>query len=108
MSANIDGVQDLPRVLSHIDQQQQSFIDRLMRYLSRPSISAQGIGIAETADWLLGYLQKLGMEARLLQSSGWPFVYGRRMDAPGAPTVLLYGHYDVQPADPLEEWISPP
>ncbi|MCC6456276.1 MAG: M20/M25/M40 family metallo-hydrolase [Caldilineaceae bacterium] len=108
MTTTVDGVQDLPRVLFHIDQEQQGFIDRLLEYVSRPSISAHGIGISETADALLAYLQKLGMEAQLLQSEGWPFVYGRRMDAPGAPTVLLYGHYDVQPPDPLEEWVSPP
>jgi acetylornithine deacetylase/succinyl-diaminopimelate desuccinylase-like protein len=48
------------------------------------------------------------MEARLMPTAGWPMVLGRRMDAPGKPTVLLYGHYDVQPPDPLEAWVSPP
>ncbi|MCB0088165.1 MAG: M20/M25/M40 family metallo-hydrolase, partial [Caldilineaceae bacterium] len=99
---------NLSNVLAHVDANRQSFIDRLLAYVSRPSISAHGIGIGETADFLLGRLQALGMEAQLLQSTGWPFVYGRRLDRPGAPTVLLYGHYDVQPPDPLEEWISPP
>lgn len=94
--------QNLPAVLAHIDANRQSFIDRLLAYVSRPSISAHGIGIGETADFLLGRLQALGMEAHLLQTVGWPFVYGRRLDRPGAPTVLLYGHYDVQPPDPLE------
>jgi acetylornithine deacetylase/succinyl-diaminopimelate desuccinylase-like protein len=108
MTAIPENPQKLSGVFSHIDQEQQRFIDRLMAYVSRPSISAQGVGIGETAAFLLAYLQELGLEARLLESKGWPFVYGRRMDAPGAPTVLLYGHYDVQPPDPLDAWDSPP
>lgn len=92
----------------HIDQQRDSFIDRLMRYVSQPSISAHGVGIGETADFLLGQLEALGMDAQLMPTAGWPLVLGKRFDAPGKPTVLLYGHYDVQPPDPLDEWISPP
>ena len=108
MGTVIDGLHNHSAVLSHVDQQQQSFIDRLLAYVSRPSISAHGIGIGETADFLLAYLQELGMEAQLLPSTGWPFVYGKRTDRPDAPTVLLYGHYDVQPPDPLDAWLSPP
>ena len=103
------GVHNLSDVFAHIEQAQQGFIDRLLAYVARPSISAHGIGLGETADWLLAYLQELGMETQLLTSAGWPFVYGRRNDGGAdAPTVLLYGHYDVQPPDPLEEWVSPP
>ncbi len=102
----------LPAVFDHIDANQQGFIERLLAYVAQPSISAHGIGIAETANFLHGYLQELGMDAQLLRSDGWPFVYGRRDDKlnakSSAPTVLLYGHYDVQPPEPLEEWISPP
>jgi acetylornithine deacetylase/succinyl-diaminopimelate desuccinylase-like protein len=50
----------------------------------------------------------LGMRARVLPTVGWPMVYGERADAPGAPTVLLYGHYDVQPDAPVNEWKTPP
>jgi acetylornithine deacetylase/succinyl-diaminopimelate desuccinylase-like protein len=64
--------------------------------------------MAEVADLLLAWLRDLGMEARLLPTRGWPLVLGRRSDVPGAPTVLLYGHYDVQPPDPLDAWVSPP
>ena len=103
-----NGVQTLPDVLAYIEQAQQQSIERLMAYVARPSISAHGVGIGETAQWLLAYLQEMGMEAQLLPSTGWPFVFGKRSDVPGAPTVLLYGHYDVQPPDPLDEWVSPP
>lgn len=98
----------LDAVFDHIAAHRQSFIDRLLAYVSRPSISAHGVGIAETADFLLGYLGELGFDAQLLPTAGWPFVFGRRTDRPSAPTVLLYGHYDVQPPDPLDQWISPP
>ncbi len=98
----------LASTFQHIDQQRDQFIQRLMSYVSNPSISAHGIGIAETANFLLGQLQTLGMDAQLMPTAGWPMVLGKRFDAPGKPTILLYGHYDVQPPDPLEEWISPP
>lgn len=95
-------------VFAHIDRQRQPFLERLFDYLRRPSISAQGIGMAEVADYLVEMLQGLGMEVELHATPGWPLILARRMDAPGAPTVLLYGHYDVQPPDPLEAWVSPP
>ena len=91
-----------------MDARQQQFIDRLLAYVAQPSISAYGVGIRETADFLFSYLQDLGMETQLLEGTGWPFVYGRHRQRPQAPTALLYGHYDVQPPDPLDAWISPP
>ncbi|MEM7132359.1 MAG: M20/M25/M40 family metallo-hydrolase [Chloroflexota bacterium] len=98
----------LNAVLEHIDTNRQDAIDRLITYVSQPSISAHGVGIGETADFLVDYLTQLGMNGQLLQTQGWPFVYGHRAERPDAPTVLLYGHYDVQPPDPLDEWVSPP
>ena len=68
---------DLARVFAYVDAHQQEFIDRLLAYVARPSISAHGVGIRETAESLFGYLQGLGMEAQLLEGAGWPFVYGR-------------------------------
>ncbi len=98
----------LAQVLAYVDAHQQEFIDRLLAYVAQPSISAHGIGIRETADSLYSYLQDLGMETQLLEGTGWPFVYGRHKQLPQAPTALLYGHYDVQPPDPLDAWLSPP
>ncbi len=95
-------------VFAHVDRQSDAFVERLLNYVSMPSISAQGIGIGEVADFLEVQLASLGMEVEQIATRGWPMVVGRRHDAPGGPTLLLYGHYDVQPPDPLDEWISPP
>src|SRR4030042_6343592 len=95
-------------IFNHIDHNRKVFIDRLIDYLRMPSISAEGLGMDKVADYLLDWLSRLGFEAQLMPTPGWPLVLGRRFDQPGAPTVLLYGHYDVQPPDPLEEWVSPP
>ena len=86
----------------------QVFLDRLIAYLRQPSISAHGIGIAEVAGFLVELLSGLGFDTQAVPTAGWPMVLGRRTVSPEAPTVLLYGHYDVQPADPLELWDSPP
>ena len=61
------------------------------------------------ADWLVDRFRAMGMEARLYQhGQGRPTVWAEWKGAPGKPTLTIYGHYDVQPADPLEEWVSPP
>jgi acetylornithine deacetylase/succinyl-diaminopimelate desuccinylase-like protein len=99
---------DLSDIFAHVDAQRQPFLDRLFAYLRMPSISAHGTGIAEVAAFLVDQLSGLGMEARTIPTAGWPMVYGRRNDAPGKPTLLFYGHYDVQPPDPLDAWLSPP
>ena len=95
-------------IFDYIDQNRDTFIERLVAYLRQPSISAHGIGMGEVADYLLAWLSKLGFETRLMPTAGWPMVLGQRFDQPAGRTVLLYGHYDVQPPDPLEAWISPP
>ena len=105
---NQDTTFDLQPIFEYIEKNRESFIDRLSNYLRMPSISAHGEGIAETGQFLSEWLNGLGLETELIPTAGWPVVCGRRNDAPGKPTVILYGHYDVQPPDPLEEWISPP
>ena len=92
----------------YIDEHEQSNLDRLMAYLRQPSISAHGLGIQEVADLLTNWLTKLGFTAEQKKTAGWPIVLGRRIEDPSLPTVMLYGHYDVQPPDPLELWDSPP
>jgi acetylornithine deacetylase/succinyl-diaminopimelate desuccinylase-like protein len=99
---------DLTDIYAYIDAHRQEYQDRLFDYLRRPSISAHGTGIAEVATYIAGVLDQLGLGARVIPTSGWPMVLGGRADRPGTPTVLLYGHYDVQPPDPLDAWVSPP
>ncbi|NJM05769.1 M20 family dipeptidase [Candidatus Gracilibacteria bacterium] len=101
-------VSDLPAHFATIDARRDEFVQRLCAYLAHPSISAHGEGIAEVAALLVAQLQGMGFDARSIATAGWPMVYGRRDDAPGKPTILFYGHYDVQPPDPLDAWLSPP
>ena len=98
----------LAGIFDHIEANRDDFIRRVMDYVRHPSISAHNQGIGEVAAMLVGFLQKLGMEAETVPTSGHPMVLGRRDVSPDKPTVLLYGHYDVQPPDPLELWTSPP
>lgn len=98
----------LSDVFTHIDAERESFLRRLIDYVRNPSISAHNIGIKEVADILIDMLGKLGFDTRLVPTKGHPMVVARWLEAKGAPTVLLYGHYDVQPPDPLDLWVSPP
>ena len=95
-------------LFAHIDANADNFVERVMDYVRHPSISAHDIGIREVAEILVGHLDGLGFDAGLLETAGHPFVLGRATVDPAKPTVLLYGHYDVQPPDPLDQWVSPP
>lgn len=83
----------------------------LFDLLRIPSVSADPAykaDVRRAAEWLQKKLSSLGFTARVDETPGHPVVYAERLNAPGKPTVLLYGHYDVQPEAPLEEWVSPP
>lgn len=81
-------------------------------FLRMPSVSADPAFNApcrQAADWTAARLRTIGIEnVRFLETAHHPIVYGDWLHAPGKPTVLIYGHYDVQPPDPLPQWISPP
>jgi len=98
----------LAAVFAHIEANRGAFLDRLLAYLRHPSISAENIGIAEVGALLVEMLTQIGLETALVPTDGHPMVVARWQKAPGKPTVLLYGHYDVQPPDPLDKWLSPP
>jgi acetylornithine deacetylase/succinyl-diaminopimelate desuccinylase-like protein len=108
MSSSSTRQDDLRDVFSYVDDHRQESIDRLLDYLAKPSISAYGEGIAEVAAYIASILNGIGLEAHVIPTAGWPMVLAERNERPELPTVLLYGHYDVQPPDPLEEWLSPP
>ncbi|CAN1541784.1 ArgE Acetylornithine deacetylase/Succinyl-diaminopimelate desuccinylase and related deacylases [Rhabdaerophilaceae bacterium] len=100
--------QTLDAVLAHIDTRRDEYVLRVMDYVRHPSISAQNIGIAEVGAMLLDMLGSLGLAATSISTARHPIIVGRKEGVPGAPTVILYGHYDVQPPEPLELWLSPP
>lgn len=84
----------------------------LMEWLRIPSVSAlpeYGVSVREAAEFTAKLFDKAGLEeVRLIEGEGYPLVYGEWMHAEGKPTLLCYGHYDVQPAEPFELWRTPP
>src|SRR5215210_6089585 len=100
----------LDKVLARVDADLDASLERLFAWLRIPSIStdpsyAQHCRTA--AEWLASELAGLGVEAALSETGGHPVVFGRTRGT-GKPHVLFYGHYDVQPVDPLDLWETPP
>jgi len=97
---------------SYAQEHHARFLEELKALVRIPSISAVPAhrdDVRAAAQWLLDHLRGLGFDSELIPiEGGHPMVYGEWLRAPGRPTVLFYGHYDVQPVDPLDEWISPP
>ena len=95
-------------IFRYVDQNRQRFLDELFVLLRQRSISAQNQGVTECARLLQGQMEAIGIPARILTTGGHPVVYGELKSDGATRTVLVYGHYDVQPADPIELWNSPP
>jgi acetylornithine deacetylase/succinyl-diaminopimelate desuccinylase-like protein len=93
-------------------QNQQRFLDELKDLLRIPSVSTapeHKADVQRAADFVAKDLRRIGMEnVEMIQTKGHPLIYADWLRAPGKPTVLCYAHYDVQPAEPLDEWITPP
>lgn len=88
-----------------------SYLQDFFTFLRFPSVStddAYAKGMSECADWLVEKLNSIGLETQLVSTAGYPVVWAKNKHQPGRKTVLLYGHYDVQPPDPLDLWESPP
>jgi acetylornithine deacetylase/succinyl-diaminopimelate desuccinylase-like protein len=98
----------LDDVFAHVEANQVAFVERLADWVRVPSVSATGQGMPEAAGHARDLVAAAGLEATVEPTAGWPLVLGHRPGPPGAPTVLVYGHYDVQPPDPLDAWTSPP
>jgi len=98
-------------VLSRIEREKEGYLEELKDYLRIPSISTDPAyrgEVLRASDFLVEKLRHAGLSAERVETSGHPLVYGEWNGAPGKPTVLFYGHYDVQPADPVELWRHPP
>src|ERR1700691_3677142 len=96
----------------YIERKHNEHLTDLYEFLRIPSISAQAErkrDVERAAQWVADRLRRVGLEAvEIVPTKMHPIVYGQSLQAPGKPTVLFYGHYDVQPPEPLELWTSPP
>ncbi|WP_412986708.1 dipeptidase [Pontimicrobium sp. IMCC45349] len=97
---------------SYISENRERFLNELIELLKIPSISADSAyknDVLKTAEFVAESLTKAGCDTvEICKTEGYPIVYGEKIIDPNLPTVLVYGHYDVQPPDPLELWDSPP
>jgi acetylornithine deacetylase/succinyl-diaminopimelate desuccinylase-like protein len=102
----------MDNVIDFINVNRERYLEELKALLAIPSISAlpeHAGDVKRCADWCADEMRRIGLQnVRLIDTPGNPVVYGDWLGASGAPTILFYGHYDVQPVDPLELWESPP
>jgi acetylornithine deacetylase/succinyl-diaminopimelate desuccinylase-like protein len=102
----------MDNVVDFINVNRDRYVDELKQYLAIPSISAlpqHAADVRRAAEWTAEALRRAGLEnVRLIDTPGNPVVYGDWLHAADKPTILFYGHYDVQPVDPVELWTTPP
>ncbi|WP_452227446.1 dipeptidase [Lacinutrix cladophorae] len=102
----------MQNIKKYIDQNKDRFLNELIELLKIPSISADSAykkDVLKTADEIKSSLEKAGCEnVEICQTKGYPIVFGEKIMDKNLPTVLVYGHYDVQPPDPINLWDSPP
>ena len=102
----------MEEIKKYVAKNKQRFLDELFELLRLPSVSADPKyknDVLKTADFVAEKLKAAGADkVEVCPTAGHPIVYGEKITDPSKPTVLVYGHYDVQPADPLELWKTPP
>ncbi|MEO1416326.1 MAG: dipeptidase [Bacteroidota bacterium] len=102
----------MEQIRTYIEQHKDRFVDELVDFLKIPSISADSAyaeDVNKAADWLIQKFHDLGLDTvKKYPTPGHPIVYAEKIVDPSLPTILTYGHYDVQPPDPLDLWTSPP
>jgi acetylornithine deacetylase/succinyl-diaminopimelate desuccinylase-like protein len=102
----------MPTIETYLDESESRYIDELLDFLRIPSISAlpeRADDVRRAAQWVAERLTTAGLDnIQILPTGGHPVVYADWLHAPGRPVVMIYGHFDVQPADPLALWTSPP
>ncbi|MDQ2866079.1 MAG: dipeptidase [Candidatus Eremiobacteraeota bacterium] len=98
-------------ITEYCDAHRDRYLDELKSWIAIPSVSADPARKADVracCERLVGRMREIGLTSRVLETDGNPIAYGQWMEAGAVPTVLIYGHYDVQPVDPVELWESPP
>jgi len=101
----------MDKVYEYLQASRELILRDLYELLRIPSVSAlpeHAAHVRQAAEWTATKLQRMGLEAQVYETAGHPLVLAQWLKAPGKPTVLFYGHIDVQPVEPLEEWQSPP
>ena len=100
----------LADVYAHLKAHEAEDLELLKKLVAQPSVSARNMGVADCAEMLRGLLTGLGCtNVNVFPTPTKPLVFGElRSKKPGAKTVLFYGHYDTQPPEPEEEWLTPP
>ena len=102
----------MEKTRAYINTHKETFLSELFELLKMPSVSADSAykaDVLKTADWVAANPLKAGADqAEVVQTPGYPVVYGEKRIDPSLPTVVVYGHYDVQPPDPMNLWDSPP
>jgi acetylornithine deacetylase/succinyl-diaminopimelate desuccinylase-like protein len=96
---------------AYCTQHEAHYLDELRAWVAIPSVSADPqhrADVRRCCERLVQRMAQIGLSAQVLETDGNPLAYGEWLKAPGKPTILLYGHYDVQPVDPVELWHSPP
>ena len=97
---------------TYLRDQQPRFLDEYLEFLRIPSISAlpdHAADVQRAAEWVAQRMIAARLEkVQIMPTGGHPIVYGEWLHAPGKPTILIYGHFDTQPADPVDQWTSPP
>ena len=96
---------------AYLQEHSEAFEEDLCELLRIPSVSADSShrqDVQRAARWMADQFRSLGLETELIETPGHPIVYAQSLDSADGMTALVYGHYDVQPADPLDLWISPP
>jgi succinyl-diaminopimelate desuccinylase len=95
----------------YIESHRQAFVDDLAELLRIESVSADSrhaLDVRRAAEWMVERFTQLGLSTELIETAGHPLVVAESPPVPGKPVALVYGHYDVQPPDPLGEWTTPP
>ena len=102
----------MKNIQDYVEKNKERFLNELIELLKIPSVSADSAyrkDVLQTAEVVKDSLVKAGCDTvEICETDGYPIVYGEKLIDPNLPTILVYGHYDVQPADPIELWTSPP